>query len=445
MALDPMSAVDDREGRPQPSSARHVLTGTMANMAMRVTALVTGPLLARALGPDGRGELAAIMGPISVITIAATIGIPDAATFFVGARRATTSAVMRLSARAIVGSSAIVYIALWWAAPHFLDGERLVWIFRLAALSLPLAMAVEIASGALIGARRFAITNGQTIATAALRLALLLVLAATGVLSVGWAVVVSILAPISTGVAVVAVALRGAQAPRPERRAFFRFGLASWPGALAGLANWRLDQALMVPLAGVRELGFYAVAVALAEAPSALTIAVRSVLLAESLAAASASVIARGSRVTILVIGPVLVGLIALAPWLLTLLFGEEFHPAVGMARVLLVSTIVGAAGVGATSGLVAIGRPGQRSAAQAVAVLVTVAGLLLTVPSLGAMGAAWTTLVATSVSALMKIRAFHRGSGVATKDLLIPRVDDVRWLRMQLVGLLRADPRSSR
>ncbi|NBP66433.1 MAG: hypothetical protein EBU66_17530, partial [Bacteroidetes bacterium] len=45
---------------------------------------VTAPILARILGPEGRGEFAAIMQPITVGTGIAVFGVPTTITYFIG-------------------------------------------------------------------------------------------------------------------------------------------------------------------------------------------------------------------------------------------------------------------------------------------------------------------------------------------------------------------------
>jgi O-antigen/teichoic acid export membrane protein len=420
-------------------TTRAVLMGTAANLALPLTALVTGPLLARAFGPAGRGDLAAIMGPLNVLFIAATLGMPEAATVFVASQRASPRGVLRLSTGPLLAVGAVVYSSWWWAVPHLVDDGDLVTVGRVAGLTLPLAMLIEVAQGTMYGSRRFVLTNLQTTAAAFLRLALLGALVGFGDLTIAWAVVISLVAPLGTGLSLLLAALRsGSRAHDPTvRRDFRRFALLGWPGSLATMTNRRLDQALMVPLVGDRQLGFYVVAVALAEAPSVFTTAVRSVLTAESVAADDMGMLARGSRATVLLVGSAVAGGLVLTPQVIRLLFGAAFEPSVGMARVLLVATLVGAASIGATSGLLAVGRPGIRSLAQTVSALTTVAGLLVLVPPLGAMGAAWTTLLATSIGFVIKQRAFSQATGLRPADLLAPRVDDIRWLTRELARVL--------
>ncbi len=45
--------------------------------------LISAPILAQALGVDGRGEVAAATAPLILVITAATFGIPDAVTYVI--------------------------------------------------------------------------------------------------------------------------------------------------------------------------------------------------------------------------------------------------------------------------------------------------------------------------------------------------------------------------
>ena len=54
------------------------------NVLITLIGLVTGTLLARLLGPQGRGELAAIQGWPTYLVGFAMVGLPHALTYFCG-------------------------------------------------------------------------------------------------------------------------------------------------------------------------------------------------------------------------------------------------------------------------------------------------------------------------------------------------------------------------
>ena len=70
--------------RRRPSSlGATVARTTAANVAVPLSALLTGPLLARYLGPADRGTLAAVVVPLTLVTLLGAVGLPEAVTYAV--------------------------------------------------------------------------------------------------------------------------------------------------------------------------------------------------------------------------------------------------------------------------------------------------------------------------------------------------------------------------
>ncbi len=59
-----------------------VLITSGAGLAVYALALITGPLLARTLGPAGRGDLAAVIVPTQVLGFILLFGLPHAAAYY---------------------------------------------------------------------------------------------------------------------------------------------------------------------------------------------------------------------------------------------------------------------------------------------------------------------------------------------------------------------------
>ena len=55
---------------------------TATGLAGQAALLISGPLLARTLGLDGRGQLAALLLWPNVIALLGTLGLPSAVTYF---------------------------------------------------------------------------------------------------------------------------------------------------------------------------------------------------------------------------------------------------------------------------------------------------------------------------------------------------------------------------
>src|SRR4051794_38111209 len=56
---------------------------TLSSILVPAAGVLTSPILARALGVAGRGELAVVLAPATLALAVATLGLPDALTYYV--------------------------------------------------------------------------------------------------------------------------------------------------------------------------------------------------------------------------------------------------------------------------------------------------------------------------------------------------------------------------
>lgn len=116
---------------------RSSVTWTAATQAVSAgLSLVSSPLLARALGASGRGDVAALMTTLTVLTWVGFLGFPQAAGFFSSDTRNRTVLVTAITASAL---GVIAGAALWFSAPAYADdhGELTIDALRAGALLLP--------------------------------------------------------------------------------------------------------------------------------------------------------------------------------------------------------------------------------------------------------------------------------------------------------------------
>jgi O-antigen/teichoic acid export membrane protein len=417
-------------------SARQIAWTAAANLTLPITALVSGPILARTLGPVGRGELAAVLMPVTFAVGIALLGIPSAVTFYVARRHAPSGRIIRQAAPVVLGGSAVAAIVLIALAPYLLgsypEGVRLL---QAAALVIPGAAFIQLLRGAVLGRRRYGFANAEQSLTAVLRAGGLVLLALAGALTVSTALWMTILAGLPAA-ALLLLGLRTAAADHPDASAsateIVGYGARAWGGTVADAANRRLDQVLMLPLAGALQLGYYAVAVALAEFANILVGAIQRVLFSESAARRDWGLVERAGRCTVLVIGVGAgVGFLA-APFLVELLFGGDFAPASSMARVLFVAAVPASVGSVLAAGLLGAGHPGGTSIAQGVALCLTLAGIAVLVPRFGGLGAAYTSLVAYSGFLSVILWKIKRSALGPLMACLVPTVGDAAWLLRQ-------------
>lgn len=426
---------------PSVSGLRLVARAALANGALPATALITAPLLARALSPAGRGEMTAIYTPSVLAGAVCLVGLQWVTSVLAGRRHLDLRQTQRIFVLGLA-ASVVACVGLWILAPVLLPGApHAQFLLRMTALLIPPFQLLHIYRGAVLGLRLYHGVNRERWTSALSRLALVVGLFVTGTLSVTSAVLVLVATPVIGGLVLVVLTwstvvgeIRGSEGePGKGRwRTLLSSSSRSWAGDVVNVMNGRLDQAMMAPLTTATQLGLYSVAVTLAELPIQLAEAVRAIAFAESNSRDSAAIIARATRLllALLVVLAVLLGVISHLA--VPLVFGQEFSEARGMVWVLLVGTVPLAGSSVVGSGLMTLNRQGQQAVAQLTGLVLAVGGILVLVPLMGGMGAAVVSVaVYTLVFGLLVFR-FSRASGIPARACLILQGGDVRWIRQQ-------------
>jgi O-antigen/teichoic acid export membrane protein len=221
---------------------------------------------------------------------------------------------------------------------------------------------------------------------------------------------------------------RGGRLDRTLAREQVTFGLKAQLPRLLTLSNYRMDQWLMGALTSATQLGYYSVAVAWAEAlfflPTSLAMVQRPDLVraGREQAARDAAAIMRIALALTAVSAAVM---ILIAPYLCEDVFGDDFAPATGQLRVL----VLGAFGIVALklmgNALTAQGRPLRETVAVGSAFVVILVLDILLIPPHGGMGAAIASAVGYTGGGLVISVVAGRTLGFRPLDLL-PRPSDL-------------------
>ena len=403
---------------------------TVAAAGFTALNLITAPILARALGPAGRGDLAAILVPLGLIPVIAVFGQSVFAAREAARGRPVGTLVPSLGA--LLVAIGVVVALLGIPISSFLAEDRsVVRDFLLIGIATtPIVLLGMLLVDISAGLERWRLVIGAQFIPVATILVGLIALLAAGALTVASAAGLYIF----VGVTKILIA-----SPVLRRRRFrfdlnvikesIPFGAKAWVGDTADLANTRLDQLLMITLVAPRELGLYVVAANIGTFAWIITAGISPPLLAR-ISAGEVELAPRALR-TIIVVLTVFTLLVAAAtPLLLALVFGSEFADAAPAAWVLLAAGLPFAGSEILKQTLIGVGRPGLPAIGQAVALLITVVGLLLLLPSMGILGAAIVSLVAYTVNFLILLFATVRTCGMTTTELLVPTRADIVWLR---------------
>lgn len=419
------------------SLLRKVAINLASNIALPLTAFLTAPILAHGLGVSGRGEVAGATSPLFLLAIAGSMGLPEAVTYFwarsqskLGSYLGTALWLTFLSGVALTVGVAMLRGVI--ARGHV---ELQLMIF-VSILALVPTLLIGVVRGAAIGLQNFRFVFWERYISYGLRLLALVALWVSDALTSLNAVFAMAYVPLFGALAY--IPMLGLRRPsfKPIEAGLIMYGLRMWAGSLSGVVLARLDQLLMVPLSSTTELGLYAAAVSIGELPLVVNASLREVLFAVDSAENSRRRMSQAARLSTAITAIICLALGLLLPFGLPILFGNEFAPAVQVCAILLVAVVVGNPGSIAGTALSAMGRPGLRSTSLALACVVNLAMILLLVPTLGATGAAFATLVGNIVSSVLVILCCRIFGGYSFLSFYGLRVEDLRYVRSLTVGI---------
>ena len=405
-----------------------------ANVLVAASGFITGPLLARALGASGRGDLAAVIVPLGLAPYILNLGIPTFANRELPRGRPLNLVLGSLGAPLLAMGAVSVLAAVPVADALAGDRETVRTLLIITFCAMPLLLVGNLLVASLAGLERWPRVIRARLIPVAVSLCAIVALYAAGRLTVANAGAFAIAGAVLSGVPGLTLLRAGG---RPVFRLAYAirgvtFGLKTWLGTIALLANARVDQLVMITAVAPRELGLYAVAVTLAGASTLLTSAISPPLITR-LSEGHTELVPQALRITLA--ATVLLNLVlALAcPFLLPALFGDGFRDAVPMAAVLLVAAVPFAGTSVLTATLQAGGAPIIPSIAEGIALVITGVGLFVLLGPLGGLGAAIVSVLSYSASFGYQLVMVRRRIPAPLSEYLLPAAADLRWARALL------------
>jgi len=420
-----------------------LVTSATLTLAARFAAfgfsLATNVILARSLGPEGRGIYAVAVLIPALIGLFAQLGIGQASVYYfskglisadelIGHATSLSVVLGLLGYLAVLGYTAVSRSDTFAGiASHFV---------LISCIALPFSLLTVFLQGILNGAQRFAYFNLVLIAqyaspTFLLTGALLLFRGSTT--AAVWAWMISTV--ITAAVAVYSVALLGRFSFRLRAstlRPLLRFGLISYLSSLTSFVNYRFDVLIVNLFAGARQVGLYSVGTGLAEIVWYIANAA-GIVLAPRVAAEKAEEADRLTEAVCRVVAFLAViaaGLLAVsAPFVVVLFFGEAFADSAWAVWLLLPGIVTFS--VARVLSMYLLGRNQLRIdlLASFVGLVVTLALDFLLIPHYGFRGAAIASSIAYTCAMVVDLAWVTRTSTISLGALLIVRAQDIRIL----------------
>ncbi len=407
-----------------------------AQLATAAGAFVMTIVIARALGPSGRGAYALAITAAVFISIFSHAGLSASLAFY-GARHPWAR---RRLVTLYLGMAAITTLPLtllvWYVVGALTSGDVTSFNERADILVLAaVAFASSMFDGVLtvqLAARRYRAASVASVFASVLPAVYCIAADAAGNLTVVGALLATAAARAVIGVVALwdilrSVTPRPADEPPLTSRTVLGYSGRSFFAVLSGVFTARADQWVLGVMAGTAPLGVYAVAVSMSDPLQHVTGAAQRGY-SPHIAVASGS----SSDLTDRTVRGVLVVLslstLVLAPTalvLLPVLFGPDFAASRGPFLALLPGSFGLALLAIFSVGLRSTGAPGLSSIVEMAAGGTMVVLDIILIGPFGALGAAIAASIAYTAGGIMAMRLYHRRCDDVQPGAILPRADD--------------------
>lgn len=416
-----------------------LVRGSLSIFATRasliVVGLITTIILARVLGPAGKGKWTLISLVPSFLVTVGHLGIGQAIVYFIGKKK---WAISEIAGNVLLGTLAIsvalvsgflVFRKIIFSS--FLKGVN-PYLVLLSLISIPMWLLI-IYYGSLLLAKnqiaRFNLIDAFLhVSFLPFFLISLLILSnhLLGVL-ISWllALILTTLLAIIFVLKLTPINLRF---NFPLVKDHLGFGIKAYLAGVMQFFNFRLDMFLVNFFLNPMNVGFYAIAVAIAEALWYIPNAISTVLFPKVSALDKASADALTPRVCrhtffLVVVGSLL--LFLSGRWIIDFIFGQRFLPALKPLWLLLPGIVTLSIAKILSSDLIGRGKPEINTYGAGLSLIVTIGLDLLLIPRWGISGAALASSIAYTVYAVVLLFAFTRLSKNSIKESIIIKFSD--------------------
>ena len=425
------------------TGASAIVQSAVANVAVQGGNIVSGVLTARALGPGGRGSLAAIIMWPQFLAYAMTLGVPVASVYWLKRRpeiaSELTGAALALSSvlgvlAALVGIVIIPYSLHTYppATIHFAQ----VWV-----IVTPLALwAVTItsqaqAAGAFTNFNLFRVLSPLSV------LAVLLVEKAFGQLTARNAALAYLLAGTPATIWITVWAWKhfrpSFRSVLPASKLLIGYGVRAWGVDLLGTIANQIDRILVVGMLNPESMGLYVAAQSAAGVLAILPSAVVPVSLPRSSGRNHEDIVeltGRAARMTLLVMVLASLPLFFFGGFLLKLVYGAKFTGASLVLPFLVIESIFDGLTSVLSQAFLASGFPGTVTLLQGCGLITSIPLLYWLIPRFGVRGAGCALMLATMLRFVFIMLNFPFRLGVRPPGILF-RPHEILVLLRRLRG----------
>jgi O-antigen/teichoic acid export membrane protein len=415
-------------------------------------------LASRSLGTVGRAQYALPINLATLVWVAVNLSLDSSTGALLARREVPLRALSRFLAAATLALGtlgAVATLAIGLPISGSLLAHASTQAIGLAAMTVPLTLAVQLTIGLLVRLGALRAYGWSTIAGAAVQLVFIAALTATGRLTPELAIGVTAIGLLVIASLLVAALARrvGARAllpalDRPVMRRALSGGLAIHPASVGLQLNLRLDLLIVSALLSAHEAGLYSLSTSLV---SVLYLALWT-LSASSAQTQTDAPLEVANRYTLDFVRnswmfalAAAIALAALAWPLIRLVFGTAWTGSAVPLMVLASAAVALSIEAPVRIMLIRMRRSGWVSAAAGAGMLLNIGLNFSLIPLFGILGAALASVASYSLYAILMLALFSRASGLDVSSALRPRrgvlsLSVLPWVGVRIGGKAKGD-----
>ncbi|MBA7540371.1 lipid II flippase MurJ [subsurface metagenome] len=400
--------------------------------------LITSIILARTLGPSGKGIYTLIILIPAVMLRLGSLGIEAANVYFIGSKQYEPKEVISNSLLSgILLGLFLILLFLWTsylsAFKNYLNSNQInIFYLWLVVLTIPFSLFSGFLRSIFLGKEEIITFNKINIFQTVFQLVAIVIFLMILKQGVSGAVNAYILTVLFVFLFIIFLIKKVTEISLSFNGKLFKdsigYGVKAYFAHLAQFLNYRLDIFLVALFLTPAAVGYYSIAVGIAEKLWMLPGAIATVLFPRisSLQDKDANNLTpRVARHTFFIVLIISLILAVLAKPLVEILFGDAFLPSVISLLILLPGIIALGGAKTLTADLAGRGKPQFGTYASFVSLAVNIPLNLWLIPRWGISGAAFASTVAYIIATIVVIIAFTKISQKSWSDILIIKKTD--------------------
>lgn len=415
-----------------------------SNLFAIIAGLLFGIILARVLGPEGKGVFTSLAVIPTIVVSFAALGIRRASIYHIGKKKHRADTIASAVIIILVGSSTIGIIGSIIAFKLIANPIFSVLLIALTSLIIPFKLSSIYIGGIYIGKENFRFANFLRWIQPLISLLILIILVWILKLGVTGAIISILTGSIVASVIAFSKIFKDfsidLKIGLTAIKEMLQLGIMYALSLLVMQLIYKIDILILEELSTLQEVGYYSIAVNISEQIWQLPLAIGIIIMSRS--ANEKKEGEYNTSVTLLLRFSLVCGLAAwavlhfIAPIIIPIIYGEAFSPASNILQTILPGIVLFIIFRILNSRLDGIGKPTVAIFTVIPALVINIILNYLWIPEFGGQGAAMATNVSYSFAAVLMIISYIKITKTSFTKLFLPQKEDINIIK-KVIGKL--------